>query len=162
MNKKDTSKLGLGLVIGSVIGGVAAAFLSPKSGKENRELVSQKVNSLKTMIDEKKVQEKVKQIFGDVSEEGTKMYTAIQKELTTKLDDMKKNVDEIDMNKYRGLVDDVFGRVKTDSQQSSDMVAKLKNYFMGKWGEAKEIAKEDAKEAKHKAHKAVKEMEEEV
>jgi len=45
-DQKSSSKLGLGLIMGTVIGAITAFFLSPKSGKENREEVMKKVREL--------------------------------------------------------------------------------------------------------------------
>lgn len=156
MSNNKTSKLGIGLVLGSIIGGLAAFFFSPKSGKENRELVSKKIHEIKVMIEEKKVQERVKEIYGDVTEEGTRIYTIARDEMNTRLDELKKSMDEIDMNRYRAMVNDVIDRVKEESQESGDRIAKLRDYFMNKWGEAKHIAKEDAQEVTKGMKKAVK------
>lgn len=156
MNNNKSSKLGVGLVIGSILGGVAAFFLSPKSGKENRELVSKKIQEIKKMIEEKKIQERVKEIYGDVTDEGMKLYTMAHDEMNNRLDELKKSMDEIDINRYKAMVTDVIDRIKDESQESGDRISKLKDYFMNKWGEVKDVAKQDAKEVKKGVSKAVK------
>jgi gas vesicle protein len=71
-DEKKSSKLGLGILIGTVIGGLAAFFLSPKSGEENREKVTKKIKQLQKLIKDQHIDEKVKEIFGDVSDEEKK------------------------------------------------------------------------------------------
>lgn len=141
----NKSKMGMGLVIGSIIGGLAAFFLSPKSGKENRDLVSKKVMEIKTMIEEKQIQARVKEIYGEVTEEGTRVYTMARTQLDSKLDEIKKSVDEISMEKYRSIVEDVISRVKEETQESSERLAKLHQYFISRWNMAKEEVKHDSK-----------------
>lgn len=155
MNNKN-SKLGLGLVIGSVLGGLAAFFLSPKTGKENREMVSRKIHELKLKIEEQKIQERVKEIYGDVTEEGTRMYTMARDEINTRLDELKKTMDEIDIDKYKAMVNDVIERIKSETQTSAEHLAKLRDYFMDKWGEAKTEAEDDVEKVAKGAKKVVK------
>lgn len=158
-SQNRSSKLGVGLVLGSIIGGLAAFFLSPKSGKENREMVSKKIQEIKIMIEEKKIQERVKEIYGEVTEEGTRLYTMAREDINGRLDELKKSMDEIDMNRYTTLVNDVIDSVKAETQESGDRIAKLKDYFLNKWGEAKSNVKEDAKEVSKGAKKATKTQE---
>ena len=153
MNNKKSSNFGVGLLIGSVLGGIAALFLSPKSGKENREIVSQKIHDLKIMVEEKKVQQKVEEIYGEATEEGTKLYTMARDEMNTRLDELKKTMDEIDMARYKEIVNDVMDRVKKDSKDSGERVTTLKQYFLDKWGEAKHEAKEDKEIVANKVKK---------
>lgn len=49
-------KFALGAVVGAVIGGVAAWFTSPKSGKENREDLKRKADELKGKASELRVE----------------------------------------------------------------------------------------------------------
>lgn len=156
MNNNKSSKLGVGLVIGSIIGGLAAFFLSPKSGKENREMVSKKIQEIKLKIEEQKIQERVKDIYGEVNDEGMRIYTMARDELNTRLDELKNSMDEIDMNRYKAVVNDVISRVKDETQESGDRIAKLKEYFMNKWTEVKHAAKDDVKEISKEVKKVVK------
>jgi gas vesicle protein len=142
---ENKSKMGMGLVIGSVIGGLAAFFLTPKSGKENRELVSKKIMEIKTMIEEKQIQARVKEIYGEVTEEGTRVYTMAREKLDSRLDEVKKSVDEISMEKYRSIVEDVISKVKEETQESTERLAKLHQYFISRWNMAKEEVKHDSK-----------------
>ena len=52
-DKKDSkmgSKMGAGLVLGMLLGAVGGILFSPKSGKENREAMTNKMNDKKKMI----------------------------------------------------------------------------------------------------------------
>ena len=163
MNNNKSSKLGVGLVIGSVLGGLAAFFLSPKSGKENREMVEKKINEIKIMIEEKKVQERVKEIYGEVTEEGTRLYTAARDDMNARLDELKKTVEEIDMVKYKAMVNDVMDRLREESENSGEKIAQLREYFMEKWAQVKTEVKSDSKEVAKGAKRAAKgETEEEA
>lgn len=163
MNNNKSSKLGVGLVIGSVLGGLAAFFLSPKSGKENREMVEKKINEIKIMIEEKKVQERVKEIYGEVTEEGTRLYTAARDDMNARLDELKKTVEEIDMAKYKAMVNDVMDRLREESENSGEKIAQLREYFMEKWAQVKTEVKSDSKEVAKGAKRAAKgETEEEA
>ncbi len=142
---QNKSKMGVGLVIGSIIGGLAAFFLTTKSGKENRELVSKKIMEIKTMIEEKQVQARVKEIYGEVTDEGTRVYSMARQQLDARLDEVKKSVDEISMEKYRSIVEDVVGRVREETHESTERLAKLHQYFISRWNMAKEEVKHDSK-----------------
>jgi gas vesicle protein len=97
-DQKKSSKLGLGLLIGSVLGGIAAFFLSPKSGPENREeakkllakargWLKEEVAEVKKAvgkIDKKKYVEAVKKVLMRVENEvkkDSKEFAKIKKQL---------------------------------------------------------------------------------
>ena len=46
MNKDTCIGFGIGIVTGAVIGGVLALLFAPKSGKETRQLISDKANEV--------------------------------------------------------------------------------------------------------------------
>lgn len=51
---KAVDKLVMGLIIGGAVGSVLGMALSPKSGKENREIVKNKVGDIKEIASEVK------------------------------------------------------------------------------------------------------------
>ncbi len=97
-DQKKSSKLGFGLLVGSVLGGIAAFFLSPKSGPENREeakklyvkakgWLKEEVTEIKKAvgkIDKKKFSEAVKKVLTKVEKEvkkDSKEFVKVKKQL---------------------------------------------------------------------------------
>ena len=132
-DEKKSSKLGLGLLIGAVLGGLASFFLSPKSGEENREEVVKKVKQLKKLLEEKEIDKKVKEIFGEVSDEATKIYTQAKEWLIEDLAQLKDAVEHIDKEKYTTAVEKVVKRVHKGVKKDSKQLGKLKKQLMREW-----------------------------
>ncbi len=83
-NKK--TKFGLGLIIGSIVGAVTALFITPKTGKEMREIAKkwliEEVEKLKKEVgkfDKKKFQKTVERVIERVKKEFRKEGKEIQK-----------------------------------------------------------------------------------
>ena len=53
MNKDHAIGFGVGLLAGAVIGGVIALLYAPKSGKETRQLIKDKVTDVVDAVKEK-------------------------------------------------------------------------------------------------------------
>ena len=49
---QKSSKFGIGVLIGTLLGGLAALFLSPTTGEENREIVAKKVKQLEKLLED--------------------------------------------------------------------------------------------------------------
>ncbi len=116
------SKFGLGVLLGTIIGGITALFLSPKSGKENREVVAKKIDELKKILEEEKVDEKLKEL-----------YSKAKNWLVEELELLKKTIDEIDYVKYQKTVDKVVKRVKKETKKSAKEIGKLKKQLLEEW-----------------------------
>lgn len=144
-NNQKKSNFGLGVLIGAALGSVAAFFLSPKSGPENREMIMKKLESIKKLLKEKSLDEIVMEIFGKVTDEGKRLYTVARDEMNTRLDAMKETVEDIDRDKYVELVDDVIERVKKEGDVSKERLEKLHAFLMNRWGKAADMAAEDGK-----------------
>ncbi len=144
-NSQKKSNFGLGVLIGAALGSVAAFFLSPKSGKENREMIMKKLESIKKLLKEKSLDEIVLEIFGKVTDEGKRLYTVARDEMNTRLDAMKETVEDIDKEKYTQLVDDVIERVKNETDATKERLAKLQDFMMNRWGKAADMVAEDGK-----------------
>lgn len=132
-DEKKSSKFGLGLLIGTVLGGLASFFLSPKSGEENREEVVKKVEQLKKLLEEKEIDKKVKEIFGEVSDEATKIYAQAKEWLIEDLAQLKDAVEHIDKEKYTTAVEKVVKRVHKGVKKDSKQLDKLKKQLMREW-----------------------------
>ncbi|HRN70387.1 MAG TPA: YtxH domain-containing protein [Candidatus Woesebacteria bacterium] len=141
MDKKSTFKTGL--VVGAILGGITAFFLSPKSGKENRELAKKKFDQLRNMMKDKNIDEIVAEIYGKASDEGKKLYTKARKELDAKLEDLNDTIGDIDQKKYISLVEEVMDHIKNETEATKDRVTKLQSYLVNRWEQAQEMAQED-------------------
>ena len=53
MNKEQWGSLGIGLLVGAVVGGAVALLFAPKSGKETRALIKEKVSNIKDKVGDK-------------------------------------------------------------------------------------------------------------
>lgn len=144
MDKKSTFKSGL--LFGAILGGLAAFFLSPKSGKENREMAKKKFDELKEKMKDKDLDEIAMEIYGKASDEGKKLYVSARKQLDKRLDEMNDTLSDIDKKKYMELVSDVMDHVKEETEATKDRVAKLQEYLVNRWDDAQTMAKADAKE----------------
>jgi len=71
---KAVDKLVMGLIIGGAVGSVVGMAFSPKSGKENREAVKNKVDDMKEMASEAK---------NDFMKDHKKEITSVKKGLFT-------------------------------------------------------------------------------
>ncbi|PIV09912.1 hypothetical protein COY89_01620 [Candidatus Roizmanbacteria bacterium CG_4_10_14_0_8_um_filter_36_36] len=132
MNDKK-SKFGLGVLIGTIIGGITALFLSPKSGEENREIVVKKVQELKKLLEEKEVDTKVKEIYGEVNEEAKDIYFKVKDWLIEELSQLKEKVEEIDKEKYEKAVQKVLKRVQKETKKGAKELEKVKKQLTQEW-----------------------------
>ncbi|PIS15683.1 hypothetical protein COT62_02385 [Candidatus Roizmanbacteria bacterium CG09_land_8_20_14_0_10_41_9] len=133
MNTKKSSKFGLGLLLGTVIGGITALFLSPNTGEENREIVAKKIQDLKKLMEEKEVDKKVKEIFGEVTEEAKNLYLRAKEELIEALAHLKESIENIDREKYMMVVEDVMKKVQKETKKEVKQLEKLKNHLLDEW-----------------------------
>lgn len=133
MNTNKKSPFGLGLIFGAVAGGLAGLFLSPKSGKENREAVMKTASQLKKMWDEGTLDEKVKEIFGEASEATKKFYLEKRDEVIDKISEIKENVKNLDKEKYLKIVDDVTKEAKKEARYADRIIDKLKSHLGEDW-----------------------------
>ena len=108
-------------------------FLSPKSGKENREEVIKKIKHLKKNIEEMELDKKVKEVWGEISEEGKKTYTKVKKEVMERLEDMQEKWEEFDREKYMSMVSESVDKAKSESKTTADKLKKLKDLFARDW-----------------------------
>lgn len=100
MENKKGSKFGLGLILGSIIGAVTALFVTPKTGKEMRELakkwLEEELQLLKKevgKIDKKKYQKAVEKVLQKVKKEvksDVKELNKIKTQLMRKWESFKK------------------------------------------------------------------------
>ncbi len=146
------SKFGATLLFGALLGGVAAFFLSPKSGKENREMAKKKWAALHLTLQTKTKEEIVKEIFGSVSANSKKLYDLAQKEMNTRLDQLKEKYPDIDKGKYMDVVKEVLTRLKSEKDTTKDQITSLGEFLKSRWESVSSEGKKDVK----KVTKAIK------
>ncbi len=146
-DQNKSSKFGLGVVVGSILGGLAAFFLSPGSGEENREAVMKEIKHLKKEIDDMEIEKKVKEIWGEVSEDGMKIYKQARKEVLKGLDEFEDKWEDFDKEKYMKMVGEVVEDMKVEMPKAAKHFEKLKDSFMQDW---EEMSKKNPKKSKVK------------
>ncbi len=153
-NKK--SPFSAGIVIGAILGGIAAYFLTPKSGKENREMAKEKLGEFKKRVQGKSLDEIVKEIFGIASEEGQRIYTLAREDINARLEELRQSIDEIDRGKYQEIVDDVITKLKNEGTITKSRLNRLHEFLMNRWDAAQEEGKKDVKRIAEDTKKAAK------
>lgn len=133
MEEQKKSRFGLGLLIGTVIGGVIALFLSPTSGKQNRREFMKRINRLKKLLHEKEIDTKAKEIFGEATDEAKNLYVQAKEWLVEELAAMKEAIENIDQEKYKKAVDDVIQKIQKVAKKESKDLEKLKKQLMKEW-----------------------------
>jgi gas vesicle protein len=105
--KKETiKKVGVALLIGSVVSSVATLFTAPKSGKEMRQDVADKVDEGAIIVKESasKVAKKTTEVVGEAINKGQELKEKVIVKVNATKNDIKKN--EI-VNDAEELVDDI-------------------------------------------------------
>ena len=105
--KKETiKKVGVALLIGSVVSSVVTLFTAPKSGKEMRQDVADKVDEGAIIVKESasKVAKKTTEVVSDAINKGQELKEKVIVKVNATKNDIKKN--EI-VNDAEELVDDI-------------------------------------------------------
>lgn len=131
--KKGRSKFGLGLLIGALAGVISGLIFAPKSGKQTRKTILKKIKELQRLLEEKEVDKKIKEIFGEASEEGKKIFNRVKEELITRLSQLKENIDQFDKNKYLAIINDVIKKVQKEFKKEVNTLDRLRNYLLEQW-----------------------------
>jgi gas vesicle protein len=159
--QKSEQKFGIGLLLGAVVGGVAAFFLSPKSGKENREMVSKKMKEFEVWLNEKEVKAKAEKIWGDVSKESIDVYKKVTADLSKDIAALREKAGKINFEKYKELLNESIDKAKENYKTTPEQLKKLSNYLKEEWklfamkGEedSKKVVEKDAKQDDSKEEK---------
>lgn len=137
-DQKKSSKFGIGLVLGSIIGAVSAFFLSPTSGKENREAAAKKIEELKKFLKEKEIDKKVKEVFDVVTDETKKAYATARDWLVEELEVLKDTVEKFDKDEFVKSVEKVIVKMKKTWKRDIKQLEKLKVNLLKEWDKLKE------------------------
>jgi len=130
---QKASKFGLGLLVGTLLGGVAAFFLSPTSGPENRKMVADKVKELEKLLADKELDKKLKEIFGEVTEEAETLYKKAKKMIIQRLAELKESIDSINKEKYTEIVHETVDIIKKEAKKEGREMDRLKEELLKEW-----------------------------
>ncbi|MEN9328716.1 MAG: YtxH-like protein [Candidatus Parcubacteria bacterium] len=131
------SKFGIGLFIGAVAGVLTGLLVAPKAGKKTREELAKKLKQLRKSVEDGELPERVKEVFGDVSDESIRLYKNAKKNLIKKLDEIS---DDIDFEKYKKIVTDVISGLSDGAKTSGEKLTALKDRLIEEWSDDEEAA----------------------
>jgi len=130
---QSSSKFGLGLMFGALVGGFAAFFLSPNSGPENQKLVAKKIKELEKILAEGNLEAKVKEIFGEATEEATKVYKKAKKNFIKELAEVKGTIENLDREKVTEVANGTVEILKKEVKHEGKEMEKLKAELAKEW-----------------------------
>ena len=122
-------KGGILLLLGAIIGAIAALFFSTTEEGETKEIVRKKVKESKEKLGEVRESEMVKKIFGKNSEDVVRIFRETKDDLVNRLAKVKGSLEKIDKKKYIDAVNEVIGDLKKNKQVTSDQLSKMKKYL---------------------------------
>lgn len=131
--EEKKSKFGLGVIIGAIGGVLAGAFLAPKSGKQMRKAAVRRARQLYRLIEEGKVEDKVREIYGEITAELKDLYQKVRNEVLKNLEEIKDTVEDIDREKYVKIVEDAALKVGQEAKKDMKNVDKLKKHLISEW-----------------------------
>lgn len=133
MSDSRSSRFGLGLLLGTVVGGIAAFFLSPTSGPENQKMVAKKVKELEKLLKDTDLEKKVKKIFGEATEDATKVYMKAKKEFIQALAETKETLESIDKKQVEKVAHETVEILKKEVKREGKEMDKLKTELANEW-----------------------------
>lgn len=98
--------------------------------------------------------ELLSEVFGEYSREAKNAYQSVSDQITSGMNKMKMSLEEIDVTKYRDLVNDAIDEVSKDSNLPKAQMDKLRTYLMADFESVKRGVKEEVKPAKRAVRRA--------
>lgn len=136
---KSGGKILLAGLIGAAAGAVGGILFAPKAGKETREDIKKMSNDIMkkvgTTVDE--TQERVMEIFGNVTKAATDKYNEISGMIMGKVAAVKTAGMSIDKEKYSMIVDDVVEEFKDDFVTTKNGAVKVASMMKKDWEKVK-------------------------
>ena len=121
--KKETiKKVGVALLIGSVVSSVVTLFTAPKSGKEMRQDVADKVDEGAVIVKESasKVAKKTTEVVGEAINKGQELKEKVIVKVNAAKNDIKKNEVVNDAEELADDVKDATGDIFQDIENKFD------------------------------------------
>lgn len=118
---------------GLVVGTLTAFFLSPRSGKENRERAQKKYKELEKLLQEKGVDKKVSEIFGTATEKTTELYNKVRQEALRNLTSLKGTVQDITKEDFFVAVEKSILKFKNVLKNEKAKTVTLRSSLKKEW-----------------------------
>lgn len=131
----------LATMIGAVAGAIGGLLLAPQSGKKTRDDLRKIALKLSKEAQGtvKDTQQKVKDIFGEVSDKAMAKYKKVKSAVMDKVAEVKTTGKELDKKKYAILVEDVVKEFKDDFKESKNGAIKMVSYLKKDWEKIKKV-----------------------
>lgn len=112
---------GLGVAAGWI---VKQLFDSPEA-TQKRQKVWSKLQDLQERLADTDEAQRVEKIFGQVSDEATRIYQTVKEDLIRELSILQVAVEDIDKQKYLSIVEDIVEDLKVDNDLSDAQLDRL-------------------------------------
>ena len=124
-----------GFLFGAAAGAAAMFFLAPRSGKENRKLMQDRLSELSDYIEDERsmMEDKVEEIFGEVNAITTSLFNDARRLWNEQVHTFEKSMDKIDKTKYSEMVDNVVEKLQGNKKYSNTDLNKVKRYLSSEW-----------------------------
>lgn len=140
-HKKSTGKFVLAGLLGAVAGAIGGLLFAPQSGKETREDIAELANKItkqvKTGVTDTK--DRVKEVFGNASEEAIEKYKEIRGKIVDKVAALKTVGNEINKEKYTEIVENVVDEFKSDLSATKNGAMKMATQMKKDWEKVKKV-----------------------
>jgi gas vesicle protein len=140
-HKKSAGKFVLAGLLGAVAGAIGGLLFAPQSGKETREDIAELANKItkqvKTGVTDTK--DKVKEVFGNASEEAMDKYKEIRGKIVDKVAALKTVGNEINKEKYGEIVENIVDEFKSDFSATKNGAMKMANQMKKDWEKVKKV-----------------------
>ena len=126
-------------VIGALAGAIGGMLLAPKSGKETRKDIAKLASDISKKIrtETNETKERVKDVFGKVTEEATDKYNEVKNAVVGKVASLRTAGEEMDKDKYGKVVEGVVADFKDDFKATKEGAGKIVNYLKKDWEKLK-------------------------
>lgn len=118
---KPVLLFGIGVLTGWV---VKQLFDSPEVTKKRQELMAN-LDDIREQLAESDEAQRVKEIFGQVTDEATRMYQETREELIQELSSLRVALDEIDKSKYIAIVTGIIEDLRDNGSMSDQQLDRL-------------------------------------
>ena len=136
---KSGGKILLAGLIGAAAGAVGGLLFAPKAGKETREDIMKMskdiMKKVGTTVDE--TQDRVKEIFGEVTKSAMDKYNEVSGMVMGKVAAVKTAGMSIDKEKYSMIVDDVVAEFKEDFTTTKNGAIRIASMMKKDWEKVK-------------------------